>query len=311
MGNEPLPISVCICTLNEEQDIEACLASVWRNRVAEVVVVDGGSTDRTCELARKTGATVVNSAISGLSSQRQTSIEFASQPYIAIVDGDDHLADDCLPTLLSQLQEYGYDAIQAREVAHVPTTYWERAMGSTNYGITFTERPTDTNMVGRPSLYRAEALCHCGFDAFFDGVGDEDTDLSIRMEMAGFRQGVGTGLTERRQTPDFKGVMRKFIKYGKGDARIIYKYPHKRGRLLWHLAVRYPLVRGFQAFRRGDGRYWPFYALYGWVRLGALLPELIRLCLSRPAHGGYPAHYVDPSSAPAAAADPESKGGGC
>ena len=46
-----------ILTLDEERNIEACIESVaWCDRV---VVFDSFSTDRTCEIARSKGATVI------------------------------------------------------------------------------------------------------------------------------------------------------------------------------------------------------------------------------------------------------------
>ena len=53
------PVSVQIITLNEEANIAECIESVLRNDPAEVVVIDGGSTDRTVEMAKSLGATVL------------------------------------------------------------------------------------------------------------------------------------------------------------------------------------------------------------------------------------------------------------
>src|SRR5262245_36115487 len=50
-------ISVVIPTLNEEDDVEDAIASV-RDDAAEIVVVDGGSFDRTVEYALRAGAAV-------------------------------------------------------------------------------------------------------------------------------------------------------------------------------------------------------------------------------------------------------------
>lgn len=55
-------LSVIIPTLNEEHEIAATLAAVARiGRNVEVIVVDGGSTDRTAEIARANGVHVISS----------------------------------------------------------------------------------------------------------------------------------------------------------------------------------------------------------------------------------------------------------
>jgi glycosyltransferase involved in cell wall biosynthesis len=53
-----IPVSVIVMTKDEERNVAQCLRGV--ERFKEVFVVDSGSTDRTAELAREHGATVVD-----------------------------------------------------------------------------------------------------------------------------------------------------------------------------------------------------------------------------------------------------------
>lgn len=59
MSEQRLPISAIILTFNEELNLEDCLRSLsgW---VGAIFVVDSGSTDRTLEIARCYGATIVS-----------------------------------------------------------------------------------------------------------------------------------------------------------------------------------------------------------------------------------------------------------
>lgn len=282
-----LPISVNICALNEEVDIARCLELVKVNRPFEIIVIDGGSSDRTREISESLGAKVLSSK-PGLSSQRKIGIEASTQDFIAIIDADDYLTSDFLSKLFGEMIEYDFDAILGREFPMEPSTYWEKAMGSVNGLATFTDFPVETNMVGRPAIYRTKAIRHCSFDSFFDGAGCEDADLSIRMEYAGFRQGIGTAVVYRRQTPDFKGLMKKFLKYGRGDARLCYKYPSRKSNVLKHILINYPIKKSIAAILRGDWKYLPIYPTQGLVRFFAFIKESIKLKLNSPAVGKMP-----------------------
>lgn len=54
-------ISIIIPALNEESNIKACIESAQRFNPLEIIVVDGGSTDRTTEIAINAGAIVIQS----------------------------------------------------------------------------------------------------------------------------------------------------------------------------------------------------------------------------------------------------------
>jgi nucleoside-diphosphate-sugar epimerase/glycosyltransferase involved in cell wall biosynthesis len=69
-----LAVSVVILTMNEEANIAACIASCagWCD---DVHVLDSGSTDRTCEIARSLGATVHHHPFRSFGEQRNWAID--------------------------------------------------------------------------------------------------------------------------------------------------------------------------------------------------------------------------------------------
>src|SRR5436190_6725144 len=86
----PGTVDVLIQTHNEELNLPFTLASVagWANRV---FVVDSGSTDRTSEVAREFGATLVEHAWEGYSAQKNWALDnlpWESQ-WILILDADE------------------------------------------------------------------------------------------------------------------------------------------------------------------------------------------------------------------------------
>ena len=273
-----LPISVNVCTFNEEMNIEECIRYIEKNNPNEIIIIDGGSTDKTIQIAEKLGAKVIKSK-KGLASQRQAGIDASSEKYIALVDADDRLDKNCLSILLDELEENKFDAIQALNFAYKPNTYWEKAMASTL--LIENPLPMSTIMVGRPALYLASSIKNVGFDSFFDGVGCEDTDLSRAFEKMGYRQGIGSGKCYRKHEITFIGNLFKWKKYGKGDAHFVYKYPERKLPIIKHLLINYPIVKSYRAVLNGKIKFVPFFVLTGIVRLIHFLPEYYRLMITK------------------------------
>ncbi len=85
-------LSIVLITKNEEAKIARCLESV---RFADdVVVVDGASTDRTAEICRAAGATVINHPWEGSFAQERTlGVEAATGEWILQMDADETVSD--------------------------------------------------------------------------------------------------------------------------------------------------------------------------------------------------------------------------
>jgi rSAM/selenodomain-associated transferase 2/rSAM/selenodomain-associated transferase 1 len=96
-GGDLVRISIIIPTLNEEENISTCLASTWDASNVERIVVDGGSADRTVEVARSCGAKVLTCP-TGRARQMNAGAEVAKGDLFLFLH-----ADTCLPADFANL----------------------------------------------------------------------------------------------------------------------------------------------------------------------------------------------------------------
>jgi glycosyltransferase involved in cell wall biosynthesis len=243
------PVSVQICTLNEEGNIGECLTSVSANDPAEIIVIDGGSTDRTVEIAESFGARVLAPGRLGLGPSRRLGYLASTQPYSAFIDADDRLDDTWLATMLTELESGGYSALQSQLRSADTSTFWGR--GWNEYLVESVRQTADTNMVGRPALFVTEALQSDESELI---SLDEDTHLSRRFELQGLRQGIGTAIAYRHCEDTWQENTRKWQSYGRGYRGFVREHPERRNALLRHMLFTVPIDRSLRPLLRGHLR---------------------------------------------------------
>ena len=85
-----MTISVAIVAMDEEANIGRTLASVsWAD---EIVLVDSGSKDHTCEIARELGARVIVEPWRGYVAQKQYAIDLCTKDWVLLVDADEEIS---------------------------------------------------------------------------------------------------------------------------------------------------------------------------------------------------------------------------
>lgn len=92
-------LSVVLAVFNEEKNLEACLASV-KDIAQEIVIVDGSSTDKTVEIARRFGAKILvtdNPPIFHINKQK--AIDMAKNEWILQLDADERVS----PALVKEI----------------------------------------------------------------------------------------------------------------------------------------------------------------------------------------------------------------
>ena len=93
-----LPLSGVVIAKDEADRIGRCVASLAA-LCSEVLVLDSGSTDTTAAIARAAGARVEQQPWLGFAAQKNAAIARAAQPWVLLLDADEWLAPEALPTL--------------------------------------------------------------------------------------------------------------------------------------------------------------------------------------------------------------------
>jgi glycosyltransferase involved in cell wall biosynthesis len=117
-------VSAIIPCLDEEEAISGVVAAVSAEGVAEVIVVDGGSRDRTAERAAAAGARVVREPRPGYGRSLQAGVAAARGDILLFLDGDGSDRTEFIPALIRPIVE-GRAAF-----AHGSRTGGEREPGS-------------------------------------------------------------------------------------------------------------------------------------------------------------------------------------
>lgn len=105
-------ISAAVATFNEEENIIDCIESL-KKVASEIVIVDGTSTDRTAELAKKMGAKVIKTTNKPMFHiNKNLAINNCTGDWILLVDADerisDELAEEIKKTVKANPKESGF-----------------------------------------------------------------------------------------------------------------------------------------------------------------------------------------------------------
>ena len=127
-------LSIIIPAFNEERLITQCLNSVSESIAAnhrpdfefEVIVVDNNSTDKTADLARRSGAIVVFEPINQISRARNAGAAMAKGDWLLFVDADSLLSPGMITDILKLIDSNKY--VGCGSIMQMPGSTWSGAM---------------------------------------------------------------------------------------------------------------------------------------------------------------------------------------
>jgi len=103
-------LSVVIITKNEEKHIKNAIQSaLFAN---EIVVLDSGSTDKTCDFAKKLGARVEYQEWLGFGRQKNEAVKLASNDWVFVLDADEQITEQLKDEIINTLNNPTSDGFQ-------------------------------------------------------------------------------------------------------------------------------------------------------------------------------------------------------
>ena len=254
-------LTVVVPVRNAEPFILACLEGVFSGHPAAVIVVDGLSTDRTIELARRYPVEVLSDDGRGVAAARVLGAQAATTDWLALVDVDVVLGPGDLGALLDEARAGGYAALQAGLESSSGPGYWGRAL------VRHHRSGRSRHWFGlAATVFRRDSFLENGLDAEF--LSGEDIDLRWRLERSGARIGVSTRtIVDHRFGDTFDFAVGQFLADGGGLARMASKHGWRAAPLL-----AMPLAAGARGVAlsvlRREPQWIPYYATfvaYNWV----------------------------------------------
>jgi glycosyltransferase involved in cell wall biosynthesis len=250
-----LDLSVIVPARNAETLLPECLESIRRAQPRELIVVDGCSSDRTVEIARSYGATILSDEGRGLPAARELGVRTATSQHIALIDADIVLPQGALASLLEEYEAGGYAGLQAGLHSIGGPGYWGRALAH-------------QHLIGRSkywlglmaTIFDRETLLRHGFDTSF--LSGEDIELRRRLRRAGAKLGVSRRtIVIHRFEDGFAFARGQWVADGQGLGRVWAKEGW-RGMPVLMLPLASALRGIAISLARRQPRWVPFYSCY-------------------------------------------------
>jgi len=232
-----IKLTIGICVKNAEATIGKTIESVinqdFPHELMEIIIVDGGSEDRTLEIIRnKLKSSGVKNKIfyerEGLGYARQIIVDNAQGEYIIWVDSDMMLPKDFVRKQVSYMEKNPEVAIAKGKYGICKGENLVARLEDIEFSLIFGQEgevhlPSLGSLGASGCIYRVNAVRQVGgFDKSIKGAG-EDTDIEYRIEAAGWKLHVTSAVFYEKRRDTWKALWDEYFWLGLGASRVFKK----------------------------------------------------------------------------------------
>lgn len=255
-------VSVIITCFNEENNIRECLNTLvhqtYPEHKYEIIVADGGSTDKTQSIVKEFMRTYRNINLvveskKGTAAGRNAGIKAAKYDYIAFIDADCEAPRNWLENLVKQFQNIQLTdnkviAVGGTNIPPENSDSFLQAIGvaldsyigsfGSAQGRQFKKTKQVSSLSNLNVLYDKQKIIDIGYYDESLVSEAEDADINFRLSSAGNRfQFIPSSFVWHKMRPTPKTWLSNMFRYGKGRARLLKRYPQ-----MWAVSFALPLL---------------------------------------------------------------------
>jgi len=213
-------VSIIVPTRNEADVLEECLKSIFTQSITplETIVVDGGSTDNTLDIARKYNTKIIKEeGFSSPANARNLGAENAKGDILLIMDADVTPQKDCLRNALQLFKDKNVIAVIPQELNRnhsfielIQRKWNEGSRTSVSIGL------PKAKVVGLVLFVRKKAFAKVRFDTTYGFGEDDDFCMRLEKEFRGCRILVAENCSVTSHLPHtFKELATRYIWWGR------------------------------------------------------------------------------------------------
>ena len=272
-------ITVNIPTLNEEENIGKCIDSIKKSGIKKIIVIDGGSQDRTIEILKEKKVKIIQTKKKGLGHQRSIGVKKTKTKYVSLIDADMRAKKNSFLVMLKDLEKSQYAGIEPKiKSSNKNLNYFDKSYQAIMEININKKGPR--RMIGTPTLWKTKILKKNNFRPFFSASSD-DTDVSYRTYKKGYIFGGSSAIIYHVHRSSFLQYVKKYLWYGKGDAQFVISHPERFLSILKHQLYNYPIKFSLISLTNFNFFPIPFMFMSGILRFIGMLTEFCNKFLGR------------------------------
>jgi glycosyltransferase involved in cell wall biosynthesis len=267
-----LPVSVIIITRNAAVTLESCLESIRSNGAAEIIVVDGNSSDNTLEIARRFTERIFSDEGKGKSGARQLGAEVAAQDYLAYVDADIVLAESTLAQMLGDMRRGDYAGVSAHILPpRRKLNYWE--WGGGEHNRLSKQRHREGHLATAACILKRDIVIKYKFTTAHHGYID-DVDMETKIKKGGYCLGISSARAYYCSGDNLHGLITHRFFLGRTSAFCVKEYGP------WHAGFWPPLATAYwlgYSLVKGRPAMIPFFLVEGLAKTAGMAKGFVEL----------------------------------